>query len=455
MEQQSTKSKNYLIIIYLFVFVFILYTGIFIWRVSKKTSYIMVMINPAHGGKTATASKIDGDRYDPILKRYTVDYKGGIETEKLSEYQILFQLAKKIEARLIDTRTIWKWRKFEKLLKKYGKKKKYDRFVIDPELIKKEDYHYYEKKGKKDVNKYFRLFDFPSRNIFKKMENGLLSYINKYKPEILLNLDFSDNKDDDDVIFTISVPDYHFFNTIRKSLIEKNLVFNQYLEIINKWYGKSFLEKRNKIIEDTWIYFTGYKPDKSSFNASEEFLGLGYNLVTWNRNDDNYVENYLNKDQYPQYNSDLKTFQPKGMYWEREQNKAEQYKRTKGDHQKGDNVYINEEILNSIFNVLLLCEKNYIKSIKKDFVFQYDAKALYLNSFVVNIKFGSLNNKYIRRLFTEDLDALADAICVGLYSIGQGYDLKTISSKYPVKGEPIDFKKYYKMKYLGRNRKYQ
>ena len=191
MHLKKKLSKGYYIALGIFVLVFIIYIIGFIWRVYYKAPYFLIYINPAHGGKYAVASENDGDRFDPVNKKYTMDYQEGHTLEKMSEYKVLSELSKMIRKKLLKTKSPFNWGKFERTLVKYGQSKNYKRIILDSYLVKEYDHKYYSNKGKKDINRYFRLFDYPSHLIFKKWEKVILSDINKYKQELVLNLELN------------------------------------------------------------------------------------------------------------------------------------------------------------------------------------------------------------------------------------------------------------------------
>ncbi len=454
MSSDQVKAKKYWITVTIFIIVFFIYIFGFIYRVYNKKPSFKVIINPAHGGKSATASQFDGDRYDPVIMGYTKDYKEAYNIGDISEFDVLLRLSKKIQERFDYTISSWGWKKFEALLKKYGKFSEYKAIDVNSEITKEHNYKYYEKKNKKDVNEKFRLFDYRSSGVIKKNSNGILSLINKYKPEIVVNLDFNYNSKDDKELFSINIPDILFFDYIKDKIINKDLNFEKYQDIINNWYGKTKEEKIRNVIIDTWIYFIGVIPDKSGFAPSDKFLGYGSNLLEWKNKDEKYVKHYKNKDKYPQYNIDLKDFKEKGQFFKREKYKLERYKRVEGTHKIGDNMYASEEILKYIFSILTLNNNKNIKRITKiKPVYRYNEIALYANSIVINVNLGSIFDKDIQEIYTKNLDEAADAICIGIYSICQGYSLKSDKGRYLPDGKPIDFKKYYKYRYIGSRNK--
>ncbi len=455
MESTQQKSKAYLIIIAVFIIVFIIYTAGFIWRVYNKTPRYMLIINPAHGGKKALSSELDGDRFNPLQNVYTKNYDEGLIVKNKSEYKILLELSKKIRNKLEYAKGYLGWGKFRKILQKYGQSKDYKPVIFDVRLTKENDYHYYLRKGKKDINKYFRLFDFPSKGLNKKEGKGILSLINKHNPDIVLNFDFNYQGKMDKELFSINVPDFEFFNYIKKKLLSKKMNFNKHNDIISCWYGMSKGEKKKNLIKDTWIYFTGIMPDETLFNPSKKFFGHGYNLLHWKYCDKDYLNKYKNKEENSEYNNHLSDFRPLRKFWKREKFDVEKYRRVCGDYDCGDNMYVSEEIIKYIIAVLTLNkDENVKKLVKKPPVYSYNEGSLYVNSIVININLGSLFDEYTRTVFSEKLDQVADAVCIGLYSICRGYDLKEFKNlSIKPEGKPIDFMKYYKHKYFGGYRK--
>ncbi|MBU1076912.1 MAG: hypothetical protein KKH98_06430 [Spirochaetes bacterium] len=452
MEKQKPVSKGFKVVILIFISVFFLYTGAFILRVHSQTSRFKVVINPEHGGRQAVATTKDGDRYDPINHKYTVNYDQGVETSELSEYDILYRLSLKIKKKLNNSQSWWSWGQFEKILTKYGKKKKYDKIVFDTELTKKARS---KRDLKKDINRRYRLFDHSPRSILKSSKMGILSLVKKFNPDIVINLNFNYKGSSDNDLFSITVPDVGFFKYIKDKIINKDLNFIKHQKIINAWYGSGKNAKIKNLLNDTWVYFTGLLPDGTLVSPSKEFLGHGQNLLMWKYSDKDYIENYRDPGTHPQYARYLKNFKPVGKFWEREAHDAEKLKRAEGDHNMGDNTYMSEEMIKYIIAILNYKSDAESRSIRKGRpVFSYDPFPLYVNSLVINVNLGSILNSSAKKIFTERQEEVSDAVCVALYSICKGFELKDLSaSDIRPDGNPVDFKKYYKHKYFGRYRK--
>jgi len=451
MKQPVHKpSKGYYIGLVIFIVIFVVYVVGFIYRTCTKTPYFMVMILPAHGGKAAVASAYDGDLYDSGYKKYMIDYKEGESGADFSEYDILLDLSRMIKKKLDHTKNMGQWKLFENILKQYGRNKRYRKIILDSDLLKKHSYKYYADKGEKDVNRHFRLFDYVSRSGLKKHKKGILSIISKYKPEIVLYLDF--NHFNGNQVSFFSVPGFEFFNYIRSKLTNRNTDFNKYRSIINNWRGNNSLERKRNVIIDTWLYFTGTYPDSTYFSPSDKTIGYGFNAVSWGYKDTKYPKTLEDKKTHPQYYNNLREFQIAGDFWKREQYQLERYKRLDNGTGQGDVEYMGEEILKYIVSILAMKGEKYKLDIKK--IYQYDPVSLYANSLVININLGSLHNIAIRKLYEKRKEEIADAICLGLYSICQGYDLRDVDTKkFSPEGKPVDFKKYYKYHYIGRKRK--
>lgn len=255
-------------------------------------------------------------------------------------------------------------------------------------------------------------------------------------------LPFNHSGKNDRELFSVTVPDITFFNRIKSKLIEGDRNFTRYRQVIKKWYGRTLNEKTGNMISDTLTYFTsGHK---------------AYNSVSWSYKDKEYPHSFRNIDKNPQYSPDLKRFRENGSFWKRENYISEKYKRSKGDHGIGDNEYIGEELLKYIISVLnLKKDKDTVHLKKGNPVYKYDMTSLYVNSLVININLGSIMDKHIESIYRRRLDEIADAVCVGIYSICRGYDLKKASmdaGSLPL-GRKINFIKYYKYNYIGNKRK--
>jgi len=451
------SNKNLKKILFIFLIAFILFFAIFIIREITEPLYIVVAINPAHGGKYAKASKTDGDRYDEKNAIFTVDYVEGIKNRDNDEYSLLLDLSKDIYNILDTTKNRRGWMGFANILKKYSHQKKLERVIFEPILTKETNYNYYEAKGEEDVNKYFRIMDSPAKTIFKKRNRGILSFLFKYKPNIILNFDLNYKGLDDDSIFTINVPSYKFFNFIKERIVRKdtelkNIENKEFQYIIRNWFGKTEKEKKDNLLKDMWLYFTGYYPDDTYLKAqTNRFMGRAYNMIDWDYRDSSaWYEDYVNKNKYSQYNIDLNLWKPAGYFWERENREVELRRRK-------DNFFAGNEFVRYIKYVL---KKNGFKVKTKNPIFDYNEMTLFTTGITVDINLGSIYSDKSVRLLKEKRDALVEAICVSLYSVVYGLKIddgnnaeqpqaEQPQAGQPRAGHPIDFKYYEKEKYNG------
>ncbi len=178
------NSTKFLYII--FILIGIIYIIGFLIRFNFRTPYYMVFIVPNHGGKYAPASSIDGDWYNPVTKKYSMDYIEGLYYNDFSEFGLLLKLSWRITKLLEKSKHSSQWKDFENVLKKYSLNSEFNKIILDPELTKKESY---KSIHKRDVNSFFRIMDFPAHSIFKKFDKGIISKINKFKAEFVLTLD--------------------------------------------------------------------------------------------------------------------------------------------------------------------------------------------------------------------------------------------------------------------------
>ncbi len=460
-KNETYYERNFYPVLTVFIVAFIIFITIFIIREVTKPLYIVVAINPNHGGKEAKASQFDGDRYDELTSKFTKDYKEGLYYQNLSEFDLLLNLSKKIYNLFKDTKTKTGWKKFEKILKKYAQSTniKFKKVVFEPLLTKETNYNYYEKKEEKDINRYFRLMDSPSKSLLKKYHKGILSFIYKYRADIILNFDLNYGGSDSKSIFSINVPSFYFFEFVKNKIIKSNFSFNlseiknnEYRYIIQHWWGNNQTEKIRNLINDVWIYFTGYIPKENYIQPDlDKFMGLGYNMFDWDyRDSTRWYKDYDDKDENPHYNSDLRLWKPAGEFWKRERMIVELKRRKDGILSfGGDNLYASEEIIKYI-QYILATENFYIYSAPP--VFKYDELSLYTTGISININLGSIYKEETQKLLTKYSNILSEAICVGIYSISAGFNIKTNIKKdlsTPV-GKPIDFKFYQKEKYCGK-----
>ncbi|MBN1899022.1 MAG: hypothetical protein JW827_09610 [Spirochaetes bacterium] len=443
-EQETYHKNNFYTVLVFFMAGLALFLFLFIWREASTPLEIIVAFNPPDGGKPARASKTDGDYYNEVTSVFTENIEKGSVYGNLSEYKLIATLYQKTANILNDTLTVSGWKSFEKILKKYSKKKKqFEKVAFESFITKPHPYRFYEQKGEKDVNRYFRLMDSPSENILKKYNNGILSHLFSMKPDIIINFDLGENYR----LFSINMPSFKFFDYIRKKYIRSGqLNFSDlgkpYRSIAKNWRGDNEKEKINNLLHDMKLYFTGY--------SGNRFLGLGYNMIDWDfRDSSGWFKNFNDKEDNPHYQTDLKKWQAQGKFWERETMKVELKRRQGKRYPGGDNQYASAEIIKYIRNILNGKE---ISLQRSGPVFQYDEIDLYTTGIVINVHLGSLNNENIRSLLTTHSDALAEAICVSLYSLTMGYDLHPVKkniSDLP-SGDPIDFKYFQKEKYCGK-----
>ncbi len=435
------NSVKFLIII--FSIVFVIYTIGFLIRFNFRTPYYMVFIVPNHGGKSAAATQTDGDWYNPVIKKYTMPYREGLYYNNISEFGRLLKLGFRITKLLEKTKHNSEWHEFENLLIENGVTNSYRKIILDPELIKIQSYKAYGKKS--DVNKYFRIMDFPSHGLFGGTEKGIISEINKFKSEFILTVDMNYGNTTNREIFAVISPSYNFYNYIRKQLINNSFDFSKYSNIVNNYFGKDYNTKITNIINDTYLYFTGYLPDKSLTKPDlKKFIGLGYNMVTWDWNDgSSWYKEYKNKKEYPWYNFLLEKFIPGGNFWDKEKSIYEKWKREKSEFKEGDLYHAADNILNVIKSKFK--SENIIVGKPK---YKFDAFTLYTTALVINLNLGSIYDKNNILFKDKNITKLANAVGIGLYSICAGYKLK---NKYYMK--PINLIKYQKDKYIGRRKK--
>lgn len=459
MSETYYDKKNFRVVITAFIVAFIIFITIFTIREITKPLYIVVAINPNHGGRQAKASHLDGERYNELNRRFTVDYEEALYFQGLSEFELLSRLSKNIYNLLRLTQTSSGWEEFEKILKKYSQYPDMElkRVIFEPLLTKETNYKYYEKRGETDINKYFRIMDSPTKSLLKKYHRGILSFLYKYKPDIILSFDLNYKGSDTEKLFSINVPSYTFFNYIKSIIIQSN--FQQLIDtkerefkyIIKHWWGNDSQERTKNLLKDTWLYFTGYLPQNNFLKPDlNKFLGLGYNMFDWDfRDSARWYKEYDNKGDNPHYNTDLKLWQASGDFWEREQMEIEKKRREDGKlSYGGDNLYASEEIIKYI-QAIFATEDFHIPVSEP--VFVYDEISLYTTGISININLGSIYKKNTLELLAKYNEKLSRAICVGLYSIAQGYkiDQKLKEISLPV-GAPIDFKLYHKEKYCGK-----
>ncbi len=453
--KKTIPPKLTFILIFIFLILTIIYGTVFLLRTVYKPPTYIIMINPRHGGMTVPASKTNGDRYDDITGQYTVDYDGGSQYKDISEFSLLLKFTKQLRKVLKFTKTKKNYKRLVKILEKYGGNvQPYQRVFFHVFITKETNYMYYVNKKENDVNKFFRLMDFPSTGFLKRRRDGLMSKMFKMHPDIILNFDL-DYINDYSSIYSINSPSYYVFNKIREHIIKKDFNFSSDKVLkyyLYHWRGRTRKEKLENMIKDTWLYFTGYLPDKTFVKPDlNNFKGIGYNMVSWKYADKGeWWEDYNDKKNHPEFNTDLKNWKPNGLFWERERYRTEIKRR--GDlKNRGDNFYASQEMVKYIKSIFYLEDKgDKLPSIGKP-VFAYNEISIYQNSIVININLGSLRDKKARELLDKEIDTLCNAVWVALYSITSGYKLKD-NLPAPIKpnGKPLDFEHYHDVYYFGK-----
>ncbi len=446
-------------------FIFLLLCGIWgIWTLSDCTFVpeYKVILDPGHGGANIT---IDGrfvksERWNPIQKKYTSHYLTGMESDGYKEHLVMLDLAKRLHYYLNLTMSPWGWEKFVKLLHKFAaipnrKGKDFIRIRLQSKLTRLESWnHLYSQADQLSVNNRYRLYDYPDQR--GRLRPGRLSFINHHHPSLVVSLHMTPaGFGNQGGMAAVLAPGFQSYDLVRRIHLKQ--------ESPKKWRKSPW---NGKILEtergwsqfqlmrgDAWGYFHGYRSNRRgtvpNWAASR---GIRHNLVSWvYKESENWHKSY-NPNQSGPYALKYQDFQPKGKFWDRERSQAERWRREGGVlGYGGDNHYASDQLMRFVqYGVRRLepdmrASSGKIGKIRYPFVSSY-ALPIYVNAITAFLEIGYLNRKRDRDLIIGKMEAVAQSIAVGIYSLYTGISLKTLpSNPFPPRSQALDFEKYHKL----------
>ena len=167
-----------------------------------------------------------------------------------------------------------------------------------------------------------------------------------------------------------------------------------------------------------------------SESRSDRFRGLRHNMVSWS---------YQNKAEVSA--AHLRGFQPIGPFWEREQGKAEVWRREGGpEGYGGDNFYAAQQLLRFSRSSLILDKVDTERTapeIIAPFVSTWSVPT-YVNAVSAFLELGFLSNALDRKRLTKHIDSYATGLAAGIYSLCYSMDTSKTSLKVkPLSGSAI------------------
>ena len=464
------RSPLHIVILSFFgVVFFIIY---FFWN---SVPEYKLLIDPGHGGANIIKNgrPIKSDRWDPITRRYLSYYLSGMQAGTYYEHLVMLSLAKRLYYYLNLTKTSWGWQHFEKILHRFGRPKganqnelkEFNRIILNAKMTRNDSWNMrYQEANDPDVNASYRMYDYPDQRGRTRM--GRLSLINQYQPELVISLHMTPaGRGNSGGMAAVLAPGYKSYDMVRRIHL-KELDRKKWLR--SYWNGKILgteagWNQFELMRADAWAYFHGYRSNrkgtKVNFNAPR---GIRHNLITWAYKQSPYWYKAYNPSKKGPYALNYRDFDAtKGLFWDRERGKAEEWRREGGKLlYGGDNHYASDELLRFVQHGVRLLrpkmrKKGKIGKIHPPFASAYTLP-IYVNAIVAYLEIGYLNRKRDRDLIIKEQDAVAQSLAVGIYSLYRGIELHILSKKsenktndsliinnpWKPRTQAIDFKKY-------------
>ena len=116
-------------------------------KADNKDEVVRIVIDPGHGGKNIKPVSKYGDKYDPVTKKYLIQYREGAIYKKYIEREVMLKLALETEKILKLTKNKKSFQKFKKILQKYSSQKNFPYIKFDILLTHKKNFHHYARAG--------------------------------------------------------------------------------------------------------------------------------------------------------------------------------------------------------------------------------------------------------------------------------------------------------------------
>ncbi len=415
-----------------------------------------IVIDPGHG--SATVGYKD-ERWDPITNSYLSFTNYGSQYKNYHEHEIVLELSKKLKYYLDLTNTNWGWKRFRSYLSQFSKNKNnFSRVHFTSSLTRNESWK--ERglpKANPRLNDPYRMYDYPTnpQNPTKKtrLHLGRLSRINHKKPYLVvsLHMTLAGRKHKGGMAAVLS-PGYKTLNLIRQISLGKKprkdfrtLAWEPYWLVTRKGWSRF-----QSAYSDTWVYFHGHNTRKDSLRIGPKkfYRGIRHNLLQWRYADPPGWE-LLARKGLPAYTDKHALFHPQGLFWERERNIAEEWRREEKGLKGfgGDNHYASDELLRYIqFGMRMIAQKkseNIIPGpIQPPYVSTYSLP-IYTNAIVAYLEVGYLNHHRDRKLLIKNRDQVALCLAVGIYSLFMGLNpLKPGYTSIRPRGQNINWQRY-------------
>lgn len=425
---------------------------------SKGVPYFRIVLDPGHGGRPEGADARGGAHWDPVAKRFWNPYRFGCAyrsgKKRYTEHEIVLNLARRVEKLLTLTETAVGWKRFERLLKRFGrpiKGKAFPQARIFCELTRRHSYKTHPKRRDKHVNRYFRLFDSPETfpaTLKTPVHPGRASCIASWAPCLVLCLHINGcGTKTVRGMHCLFAPDHGVFEEARQVILGKKRRMNgRARRVKGRWrFHDSSRTKRGWMFNDTWTYFTGCgsvpngRTQDRSVNVSQR-----WNQVTWAYSDPKIVQR-----------SDLKKAFV-GPFWDRERSRYERCRRGWGpEGYGGDNLYAGQELLRFIRWSLWRHYEDWGHSFGKgehqpvQLMGHHHlptaadwALPIYSNAVVAYLELGYLSNWKDRWLFDNRMNQYAEGLAAGIYSLLQGIRPFASMSVPSPRGGPVQWSRY-------------
>lgn len=425
-----------------FLAAFSVFMNLPVETVSPEFPLLRVVLDPGHGGLELPSRDRHGDRFDTLSGKYLSDFRAGAAWKGFNESEITWSIASKTAEILKDAGPEGDFRKFEKILRKYGRP--VERIYI--ETCMSRDSGNNIKADDPDPNAAYRLFDYPDSS--GQMLPGRISFINSLKPRLVVSIHLAASGSND----------YHAINPVIAapfSFMVKGLDYLRgrrtgrdffYSSRFRDWFIE--VETRTPFswyLSDVSQYFTGYPLDENRNICTDRFRGYRHNMIQWSYRDrGGWEKKAFSHSRWSPYSADYRDFAPAGKFWDRERSVYEAYRRDGGEEGfGGDNAYASFEIVRYILASL---QKN--GGYDREFTPGRPYASIwimpvYINAISAYFELGYLKRKKDRIMMTERQQEIAEGIAAGIYSLLAGIEPDGEDKiSYPPKGKKIDLKKY-------------
>jgi N-acetylmuramoyl-L-alanine amidase len=437
----------------------------------------VVMLDPGHGGKPERQSKTGGAHWDPDKKEFLSYYRFGAASRNSgrtwTEESLVMWLARKVKKRLELLKSEEGRQEFEKITKRVTGKdipKDYFSDMQAPVVYLSRDNSYLDhpKKGKPNVNRFFRLFDSPESfdaksKAAKGTTKGRLSKMLQKTPDltVCLHINGAATKSARG-IHSLFVPHHDHFEKVRKEILgEKVLKDKKWKKVYRCWFKHAASRSRKQwMYNDTWTYFTGYgsSVDGTKLNTATD-IGSRQEDLQWK---------YVSSSRPARVTTVAMDYT--GPFWTRERSEHEKYRRAGGRlGYGGDNLYSGDELVKftklALWNDYVASKKQKSQSPeksgkKKQVKFSEKAVSAYLgpghrpvaadwavplftNSVTAFLELGYITNSKDFWILRNKLDVIADGISVGIVSLRKGIACKkAVPYKEMPLGKPVKWNVY-------------